>query len=146
MSCITLFFLTFFIVFHMGVLLQLVYLIYVLAFSCQLNYSFYYIAMTIKIKTTTATLKLKCRHIDDILIIVCTASCHFQNFHCSQWLKFHQNVNIFVSVNNTTWIHIDINSWLPSHSIWRHRSGSTLAQIVVCCLAAKTLPGPVLSR
>ena len=44
------------------------------------------------------TLKRKCRHFDEILITGCTGSCHFDNFQCSQWLKFRQNEDIFVSV------------------------------------------------
>ena len=43
-------------------------------------------------------LKRKCRHFDEILIIGCTGSCHFDNFQCSQWWKFHQNEDISVSV------------------------------------------------
>ena len=46
------------------------------------------------------TLKRKCCHFDDILITGCTGSCHFDNFQCSQWWKFHQNEDIFVSVNS----------------------------------------------
>ena len=45
------------------------------------------------------TLKRKCRHFDEILITGCTGSCHFDNFQCSQWWKFHQNEDISVSVN-----------------------------------------------
>ena len=40
----------------------------------------------------------KCRHFDEILITGCTGSCHFDNFQCSQWWKFHQNEDISVSV------------------------------------------------
>ena len=40
----------------------------------------------------------KCRHFDEIFITGCTASCHFDNFQCSQWWKFHQNDNNSVSV------------------------------------------------
>ena len=41
------------------------------------------------------TLKRKCLHFDEIFITGCTESC--QN-ECSQWWKFHQNDDIFVSV------------------------------------------------
>ena len=44
------------------------------------------------------SLKRKCRHFDEILITGCTGSCHFDNFQCSQWWKFHQNEDISVSV------------------------------------------------
>ena len=40
----------------------------------------------------------KCRHCDEIIITDCTGSCHFDNFRCSRWWKFHQNDNISVSV------------------------------------------------
>ena len=46
-----------------------------------------------------STLKRKCRHFDEIFITSCTGSCHFDNFQCSQWWKFNQNEDIFVSVN-----------------------------------------------
>ena len=44
-------------------------------------------------------LKRKCHHFDEIFVTGCTESCHFDNFRCSQWWKFHQNDDIFVSVN-----------------------------------------------
>ena len=44
------------------------------------------------------SLKRKCRHFDEILITGCTGSCQNDNFQCSQWLKFRQNDDIFVSV------------------------------------------------
>ena len=49
------------------------------------------------------TLKRKCRHFDEILITGCTGSCHFDNFKCSQWWKFHQNEDISVSVYLIRW-------------------------------------------
>ena len=48
-------------------------------------------------------LKRKCRHFDEILITGCTGSCHFDNFQCSQWWKFHQNEDISVSVSKSQW-------------------------------------------
>ena len=30
-------------------------------------------------------------HFDAIFITGCTGSCHFDNFQCSQWWKFHRN-------------------------------------------------------
>ena len=47
---------------------------------------------------TGFTLKRKCLHFDEIFIIGCTKSCQNDNFRCSQWWKFHQNDDIFVSV------------------------------------------------
>ena len=40
----------------------------------------------------------ECCHFDEIFITGCTESCHFDNFQCSQWWRFHQNDDIFVSV------------------------------------------------
>ena len=48
------------------------------------------------------TLKRKCRHFDEIFVTGGTEICHFDNFRCSQWWKFHQNDDISVSVNNAT--------------------------------------------
>ena len=44
------------------------------------------------------TLKRKCLHFDEIFITGCTGSCQNDNFQCSQWLKFRQIDDIFVSV------------------------------------------------
>ena len=44
------------------------------------------------------SLKRKCLHFDEIFITGCTGSCQNDNFQCSQWLKFRQNDDIFVSV------------------------------------------------
>ena len=38
----------------------------------------------------------------------------------------------FAVVRNT----LELNSLWPSDAIWRHRSGSTLAQVMACCLTA----------
>ena len=40
----------------------------------------------------------KCHHFDEIFVTGCTESCHFDNFRCSQWWKFHQNDDIFGNV------------------------------------------------
>ena len=47
----------------------------------------------------TTTLKRKCLHFDEIFITGCPGSCQNDNFQCSQWLRFRQNDDIFVSVN-----------------------------------------------
>ena len=44
------------------------------------------------------TLKRKCPHFDEIFITGCTESCQNDNLQCSQWWKFRQNDDIFVSV------------------------------------------------
>ena len=41
--------------------------------------------------------------------------------------------NIVIGVYNNA---VRINSFWPSDAIWRHRSGSTLAQVMACCLTA----------
>ena len=58
------------------------------------------ICCAIPFVTEPTTLKRKCRHFDEIFITGCTGSCHFDNFQCSQWWKFHQNEDISVSVND----------------------------------------------
>ena len=50
------------------------------------------------IQNCVHTLKRKCIHFDEILITGCTGSCPSDNFQCSQWWKFRQNNDIFVSV------------------------------------------------
>ena len=66
-------------------------------------------------------LKRKCRHFDEILITGCTGSCHFDNFQCSQWWKFHQNEDISVSVHYhdgvIKWKHLRVTG--PFKSQWR---------------------------
>ena len=44
-------------------------------------------------------LKRQCSHFDEIFIIGCTESCHFDNFRCGQWWRFRQNEDISVSVS-----------------------------------------------
>ena len=44
------------------------------------------------------SLKRKYCHFDEIFITGCTGSCQNDNFQCSQWWKFRQNGDIFVSV------------------------------------------------
>ena len=49
----------------------------------------------------TTTLRLKCRHFDEVFITGFTAwtgSCHLDNYQCKQWWKFHENGDITVSV------------------------------------------------
>ena len=51
-----------------------------------------------RILTWCGSLKRKCLHFDEIFITGCTESCQNDNFQCSQWWKFRQNDDIFVSV------------------------------------------------
>ena len=62
------------------------------------------------------TLKRKCLHFDEIFITGCTGSCQNDNFQCSQWLKFRQNDDIFVSVNARTENHNTMTA-LSSYSV-----------------------------
>ena len=52
----------------------------------------------VKMAAFPFSLKQKCLHFDEILITGCTGSCQNDNFQCSQWWKFSQNDDIFVSV------------------------------------------------
>ena len=49
-----------------------------------------------------------------------------KNYICKCCLRLHSTLSLL------------INSLWPSDPIWRHRSGSTLAQVMVCCLTAPT--------
>ena len=51
---------------------------------------------------------------------------------CQQWESWHHN-NSWFSVTCTQ--HIINSSW-PSDAIWQYESGSTLAQVMACCLMA----------
>ena len=77
------------------------------------------------------SLKRKCRHFDEILITGCTGSCHFDNFQCSQWRKFHQNEDISVSV--MCWIAVTCNITVQKIynlilEFWMMSRGSILSQ------------------
>ena len=41
-----------------------------------------------------------------------------------------------VVIPENIWMQLILNSSGPSDAIWRHRSGSTLAQVMACCLMA----------
>ena len=59
--------------------------------------------------TYTLTLKRKSLHFDEMFITGCTGSCQNDNFQCSQWWKFRQNDDIFVSVHAHAFI------WKTTH-------------------------------
>ena len=72
-----------------------------------------------------STLKRKCLHFDEIFNTGCTGSCQNDNFQCSQWLKFCQNDDIFVSVHQSllfavikslllAWTNCSTNRWAAS--------------------------------
>ena len=43
------------------------------------------------VRIESCSLKRKCCHFDENVVIGCTESSHFDNFQCSQWWKFRQN-------------------------------------------------------
>ena len=59
-----------------------------------------------------------------IFITGCTGSCHFDNFQCSQWWKFHQNEDIAVSV-------IPCSLWGISRKL-DQQCGSLLFTLNIC--------------
>ena len=66
-------------------------------------------------------LKQKCRHFDEIFITGCTESCQNDNFRCSQWLKFHQNDNISVSVTvkqSRSYRHTPVARYAEADGAW----------------------------
>ena len=71
-------------------------------------YVFFRVIMIVAIRGAIVshrpTLERKCHHFDEIFVTGCTESCHFDNFRCSQWWKFHQNDDIFVSVALTLYV------------------------------------------
>ena len=66
------------------------------------------------------TLKRKCLHFDEIFITGCTESCQNDNFQCSQWWKFHQNDDIFVSVWKLSKWQLPVQPVMKISSKWRH--------------------------
>ena len=80
-------------------------LCFVVFYSGKVSTEFIYILRRYFLATGTIhdrSLKRKCCHFDEIFITGCTESCHFDNFRCSQWWRFHQNDDIFVSVAMTS--------------------------------------------
>ena len=57
------------------------------------------------------SLKRKCCHFDEIFITGCTESCQNDNFQCSQWWRFRQRDDIFVSVISTAELML-LTTWL----------------------------------
>ena len=54
-----------------------------------------------------------------------------------QMHSFEENVWIAIKISpNYHVTKVQINSLRPSDTMWRHRSGSTLAQVMTCCLTA----------
>ena len=68
-------------------------------------------------RALTATLKRKCLHFGEIFITGYTGRC--QNFQCSQWWKFRQNDDIFVSVNDGLNIIYNMTQGWPTETLSR---------------------------
>ena len=57
--------------------------------------------------------------------------------HClNQWWLVHRRIHASLGHNELINEGLFVNSLWPSDTIWQHRSGSTLAQIMACCLMA----------
>ena len=73
-------------------------------------------------------------------LIPCIISSDFFNIivldHTLLCFLIYIFTQMVVLITTCSSIHILVNSWLPSETIWWHRSGSTLAQVMVCCLKA----------
>ena len=66
---------------------------------------------------------------------------HFANIAHSTWSKcmiaeISVNFSNGMSIRVLPWSKSLLNSLRPSDAIWRHRSGSTLAHVMACCLTA----------
>ena len=62
--------------------------------------------------------------------IICDDLCIFLFQQLIKWISWH-------TINNSTFYFTEeVNSLGPNDAIWRQRSGSTLAQVMACCLTA----------
>ena len=82
------------------------------------------------------SLKRKCHHFDESFITGCTESCHFDNFRCSQWWRFHQNEDIFVSVYGIMSMSARIRfiMFLDRCVSWWYDVIETLSMLLVLCV------------
>ena len=64
------------------------------------------------------------------ILLICTQPIIKENHHY-MYIKFYPS-----QVPVTDWNGLKFNSLWTSDAIWRHRSGSTLAQVMACCLTA----------
>ena len=60
----------------------------------------------------------------------------FLHLGTNTWLGRARNSMLVIMTWDTLFFHFMVNSLWPSDTIWRHKSGSTLAQIMACCLTA----------
>ena len=85
----------------------------------------------------------------EILIEIYTFS--FKKMHLkmasAKWRPFCPGLNVLTAIvwttipapshpGQVTTTHLKVNSLWPSDTIWRHSSGSPLAQVMACCLTA----------
>ena len=61
---------------------------------------------------------------------------HFFEAKITAWILCHFLWFFNINIWDHTSVLILINSWWPNDTTWRHRSGSTLAQVMVCGLKA----------
>ena len=66
--------------------------------------------------SATTALKRKSLYFDEMFITGCTGSCQNDNFQYSQWWKFRQNDDSFVSVGLSS-----VSVMLPVHARLTHR-------------------------
>ena len=72
----------------------------------------------------------------DVLISVFLSWMLQKICHCCYWHKCHKRCVISTLVMTIFRTDTVISSLRPSDAIWWHRSGSTLAQVMACCLTA----------
>ena len=60
---------------------------------------------------------------------------HQQSYMCHHWLRWLVPCSVPSHYLTQWWLLV--NSLWPSDAIWQYRSGSTLLQIMACCLMAK---------
>ena len=66
---------------------------------------------------------------EDVGRVACLTHCsgNFNNYLTSHWIRWE-----YLLVNSQ----VLVDSLWPSDTIWRHKYGSTLAQVMACCLTA----------
>ena len=70
-------------------------------------------------------------HFTDVLNILLSWEHYYLDYKCS--LSDYQNIFSFPQTIKS-WLYSFINSLQPNDAIWQHRSGSTVAQVMFCCL------------
>ena len=86
------------------------------------------------------TLKRKCHHFDEIFITGCTESCQNDNFRCSQWWRFHQNDDIFVSLWYTNFIRVPVSHGSNKMSFMFVYFDGNVHVVRYICLTERIIP------